>query len=68
MWSGLGALVANGRGQPFLVGFVQGALLGPVGVVLMPLLAMHRDLKKAEDHPLNFDAPKGPRTFDEEYG
>jgi hypothetical protein len=68
VWSGLGALVANGRGQPFLVGFVQGALLGPVGVVLMPLLAMHRDSGKAMDHPLNFDGASGPRTLDEEYG
>jgi len=68
VWAGLGALIANGRGQPFLVGFVQGALLGPVGVILMPLLASFRDSEKAVDHPLNFDLPVGPASLDEEYG
>ena len=68
VWAGLGSLVANGRGQPFLVGFVQGALLGPVGVILMPLLATMRDKEKAVDHPLNFDEPLAPKSLEEEYG
>ena len=68
VWAGLGALIANGRGQPFLAGFIQGALLGPVGVVLMPLLATLRDSDRAADHPLNFDTGNGPKTADEEYG
>ena len=68
VWAGLGALIANGRGQPFLAGFIQGALLGPVGVVLMPLLATLRDSQKAADHPLNFDTGNGPQTLDQEYG
>lgn len=68
IWGGLGALIANGRGQPFVTGFVQGALLGPVGVALMPLLATLRNLEKAQDHPFNLDPVSGPVTVDEEYG
>ena len=68
VWAGLGSLIANGRGQPFLTGFIQGALLGPVGVVLMPLLATFRDSEKAADHPLNLTPVSGPITLDEEYG
>lgn len=68
VWAGLGALIANGRGQSFLVGFIQGALLGPVGVILMPLLASFRDTDKAFDHPLNFDVVTAPQSLDEEYG
>jgi NhaP-type Na+/H+ or K+/H+ antiporter len=68
VWAGLGALIAYGRGLPFLVGFIQGALLGPVGVVLMPLLATFRDSDKVADHPLNFDTGSGPQTLDQEYG
>jgi hypothetical protein len=68
VWAGLGSLIANGRGQPFMVGFVQGALLGPVGVILMPLLASMRDSEKAVDHPLNFEISNGPKTMDEDYG
>jgi hypothetical protein len=51
-----------------MVGFVQGALLGPVGVILMPLLASMRDSEKAVDHPLNFEISNGPKTMDEDYG
>jgi len=68
VWAGLGPIIANGRGQPFLVGFVQGALLGPIGVILMPLLATFRDTEKAFDHPLNFDGHVAPKSLDEEYG
>jgi hypothetical protein len=68
VWGGLGALIANGRGQSFLSGFVQGVLLGPVGVMLMPLLATLRDTEKALDHPFNLDPVRGPVTIDEEYG
>jgi hypothetical protein len=34
-----------------MTGFVQGALLGPLGVILMPLLAMFRDEAAARDLP-----------------
>lgn len=68
VWAGLGALIANGRGQPFLAGFIQGALLGPVGVILMPLLATLRNSEKAADHPLNFDTGNVQKTSEEEYG
>jgi hypothetical protein len=47
---------------------VQGALLGPIGVILMPLLATFRDTEKAFDHPLNFDGHVAPKSLDEEYG
>ena len=51
VWAALGAIVANGRGQAPMAGFVQGALLGPLGVVLMPILAMFRDEASARDLP-----------------
>ena len=51
VWAALGAIVANGRGQAPMTGFVQGALLGPLGVILMPLLAMFRDEAAARDLP-----------------
>jgi hypothetical protein len=51
VWAALGAIVANGRGQAPMTGFVQGALLGPLGVILMPILAMFRDEAAARDLP-----------------
>lgn len=38
IWGVLGALIANSRGRSFVDGLVQGVLLGPVGVVLMPFM------------------------------
>jgi len=46
VWGLLGSLLANSKGLTFSQGLIQGVLLGPVGVALIPLL--ERDHRRSD--------------------